>query len=369
MSRTRMSLRTRLVFSHLAVVSIGVAVLLVAGNRLSSVFIDNQLRSMGPMMSGAGSSVAEIEAAVRSEFNRALIWAAVISGVVAIGAASLAAARVLRPLGEVRRVAQRLATGSYEERVPIPAEWELAELAGDVNALAEALEQTEQRRLQLVSEVAHELRTPVATLKGYLEGILDGVFSADEDTLTASMREITRIERLASDLSTLSRTEEGQMELHMSSFDLSELATEVTERLRPQFEDNDVGLRVAPGPSAPVTADRDRLAQVLTNLVGNALAYTPAGGQVEVRSMVHDGLASVEVADNGRGLSTDQLPLVFERFYRADRSATGGSGIGLTIARGLARLLGGDVTATSAGLGDGATFTLTIPLASPDEQR
>jgi len=336
----------------------------VASNRLSSVFIDNQLQSMAAMMSGAGSSVGEIEAAVRTEFNRALFWAAVISGVVAVAAATLAAARVLRPLEEVRRVAQRLATGNYEERVPIPHEWELAELAGDVNALAEALEQTEQRRLQLVSEVAHELRTPVATLKGYLEGILDGVFSADDETLAASIREITRIERLSSDLSTLSRTEEGQVELHVRSFDLTDLVREVGERLRPQFDDNGVELSVDAGPSAPVAADRDRLAQVLTNLVGNALAYTPAGGRVELRSTVDDEAARVEVVDNGRGLSVDQLPLVFERFYRADRSGTGGTGIGLTIARGLARLHGGDVTAASPGLGEGATFTLTVPRAT-----
>jgi signal transduction histidine kinase len=364
MSRTGTSLRTRLLLSHLAVVSIGVVVLLVASNRLSSVFIDNQLRSMGSMMSGGANSIGEVEAAVRTELNRALVWAAVISGVVAIGAASLAATRVLRPLVEVRRVAQKLATGDYGERVPIPDEWELAELAGDVNALADALEQTEQRRLQLVSEVAHELRTPVATLKGYLEGILDGVFSTDEDTLVASMREISRIERLSSDLSALSRTEEGQVELHLSGFDLSDLAAEVAERLRPQFEDNGVGLHVESEVFAPVSADRDRLAQVVTNLIGNALAYTPAGGRVEVRSVIRDGRARVEVTDNGRGLSADQLPLVFERFYRADRSATRGSGIGLTIARGLARLLGGDVTAASPGLGEGATFTLTIPLDS-----
>ncbi len=359
-----MSLSTRLLLSHLMVVTIGVVIFLVASNRLSSVFVDNHLRSMGSMMSGVGGTdVSELEGVIRGEFNRALLWAAVISGLVAMAAAAVAAARVLRPLEEVRRVAQRLATGSYSERVPIPPQAELAELAGDVNALAEALEETERRRLQLVSEVAHELRTPVATLKGYMEGLLDGVFSPDEQTLAAAIRETTRIERLATDLGTLSRTEEGQVDLQITPFDLSDLAAEVCERLRPQFDDNDVALSFENVRPAIVAADRDRITQVLTNLIGNALAYTPSGGRVAVRSFAGDGMARVSVADNGRGLGEDQLSLVFERFYRADRSASSGSGIGLTIARGLARLHGGDVTVTSQGPGRGSTFVLSIPVS------
>jgi len=239
------SLKARLLLSHLAVVSIGVLVVLVASNRLSSVFVDNQLRSMESMMGGMGRpQTADVEEAIRSEFNRALLWATLISGMVAMVAALVAASRVLRPLEEVRRVVQRLATGSYGERVPVPDELELAEMAHDVNSLAAALEQTEQRRLQLVSEVAHELRTPVTTVKGYLEGILDGVFTPDEETLTSAIAETNRIERLASDLGTLSRTQEGQIHLQLSALDLSHLARDVAERLRPQFEDNGVELIV-----------------------------------------------------------------------------------------------------------------------------
>ena len=270
------SLKARLLLSHLAVVSIGVLVVLVASNRLSSVFVDNQLRSMESMMGGMGRpQTADVEEAIRSEFNRALLWATLISGMVAMVAALVAASRVLRPLEEVRRVVQRLATGSYGERVPVPDELELAEMAHDVNSLAAALEQTEQRRLQLVSEVAHELRTPVTTVKGYLEGILDGVFTPDEETLTSAIAETNRIERLASDLGTLSRTQEGQIHLQLSALDLSHLARDVAERLRPQFEDNGVELIVDTAAPIPVSVDRDRITQVLTNLIGNALAYTP----------------------------------------------------------------------------------------------
>jgi histidine kinase len=339
------------------------AILLVAGSRLGSIFVDAHLRSMGHMMEGmAATGMSQLEEGITTAFNRALLWATIISAVAAAAFATFSALRLLRPLEEVRRVARRLADGSYHERAPIPRDEELAALATDVNALAEALEETEQRRSRLVSEVAHELRTPVATLKGYMEGLLDGVFQPDPETLAAAVREAGRLERLASDLSSLSRAEEGQVELHLETVDLNHLVHDVTDRLRPQFDDQDVDLDVESRPPLLVVIDRDRIAQVLTNLVGNALSYTPSGGAVRVRLTPHVDTARVEVSDTGRGLTAEQLGLVFDRFYRVDRSAAGGTGIGLTIARSLARLHGGDVTASSPGIGHGSTFMLTVPI-------
>lgn len=368
MSRPFRSLRARLLLSHLAVVVIGVVILLLAGRRLGSVFVDDHLRSMAGMMRGTDTNwAAQLEEGINSAFNRAMLWAALISGGVAAAAATYATYRVLRPLGQVRRVARRLATGSYHERVPIPEEEELAAVASDVNSLARALEETEQRRLQLISEVAHELRTPVATLKGYLEGLLDGVFEADPATLAAGIGEITRLERLAGDLSALSRAEEGRVDIRPELLDLAELAVEVAERLRPQFDDKAVALDVRAGPRLPVMADRDRTAQALTNLLGNALSYTPAGGRVEVRARRSGHGAQVDVSDSGRGLTAEQTEHVFERFYRADRSVGPGTGIGLTIARSLARLQGGDITVSSPGPGKGSTFVLSLPGVSPEK--
>ncbi len=359
------SLQGRLLLSHVGVVIIGVAVLLVAGRRLGSVFVSDHLRSMGGMMGGlAPADSSLLEDGINVAFNRALLWAAAVSSLAAMMAAAFSARRMLKPLGEVRRVARRLASGSYSERVPIPAESELAALAADVNALAQALQDTEQRRLQLIGEVAHELRTPVATLKGYLEGLLDGVFEPDPETLTASIREARRMERLASDLSRLSRTEEGRVDLHIESTDLAALTAEVAERLRPQFADQNVELIAAQTEPVWATVDHDRIAQVLTNLIGNALSYTPTGGVVTVSIGTENDAVQVTVNDTGRGLSDDQLSLVFERFYRADRSVPGGTGIGLTIARALARMHDGDVTVTSPGPGEGATFVLNLPTAT-----
>ena len=359
------TLRSRLLLSHLAVVAVGVVVLLVAGRSLGDAFIHDHLRSMNHMM--GGMSVAEagqLEEGVTAAFNRAQVVAAIISGAVAVAVSTFAALRLLRPLEEVRRVARRLAGGSYHERVPLPEEEELAALASDVNELAAALEATEQRRLRLVSEVAHELRTPVATLKGYLEGLLDGVFEADTETLASAIGEARRMERLADDLSALSRAEDGRVELRLEEADLAQLARDAAERLRPQFNAQEVHLDIEPGPSLTVFVDRDRMAQVLTNLVGNALTYTPPGGRVRITASQAADTARIEVNDTGRGLSADQLDLVFDRFYRVDRTAVGGTGIGLTIARSLARLHGGDVTASSPGIGHGSTFVVTVPRGS-----
>lgn len=360
------SLRARLLLSHLGIVVIGVVILLLAGRQLGSVFVDDHLRSMAGMMSGMGIDSATIlEEGINSAFNRALLWAALISGGAATAAATYAAYRVLRPLDEVRRVARRLANGSYHERVPIPEEEELAAVARDVNSLAEALEETEQRRLRLISEVAHELRTPVATLKGYLEGLLDGVFAPDPETLAAGIHETARLERLAGDLSALSRAEEGRIDLRVERLDVGQLAKEVAQRLHPQFDDKGVVLEVGAGPPLPVLADRDRTAQILTNLVGNALSYTRDGGRVSIRPFLEAGMAVVEISDTGKGLTAEQASLVFDRFYRVDRTAGPGTGIGLTIARSLARLQGGDINVSSAGPGKGSTFVLSLPIHPP----
>ncbi len=207
------------------------------------------------------------------------------------------------------------------------------------------------------------MRTPLTTIRGYVEGVLDGVFAPDEEMLTAVVEETTRLERLASDLALLSRAEEHALPLQIKPEDLGELATVAAARLQPQFDDKGVTLAVGTAPPLPVAVDRDRILQVITNLLGNALVYTPPGGRVVVTPQRGAGDAVVAVTDTGIGIEPDDLALIFERFYRVaglSRPA-GGSGIGLTIARGIARAHGGDVTAGSEGLDRGASFTLELP--------
>jgi histidine kinase len=195
--------------------------------------------------------------------------------------------------------------------------------------------------------------------------MLDGVFEPTEEILTNVGEEAGRLERLATDLATLSRAEEGVLELSLGAADLQELARFAATRLQPQFDDKGVTLEIADGQAAPVVVDRDRIIQVLTNLLGNALTYTPSGGNVGVRTETRRDIASVTVSDNGVGIAAVDLPLVFERFYRVpglDRPS-GGSGIGLTVATGIARAHHGDIRALSAGLGHGSAFTLELPSA------
>jgi signal transduction histidine kinase len=359
------SLRVRLLVIQLAVITVGVVALVVVIEPLANSFFQGHLDAMNQMMAGMMSDLLarDLESAFASSLGRALVISVTASTITALALSAFATRRILAPLDSVRAASRRMARGSYGERVEAPREIELEALAQDFNALAAALETTEQRRVRLISEIAHELRTPLTTVEGYLEGMLDGVFEPSEQTLGASIRELSRMKRLVDDLSLLSRTEEAVQPLDPGSIDFARLAAETADRLRPQFEAEGIRLEVDAPPGLTVWADPDRLSQVLSNILGNALSYTPAGGWARVEAGEEDGTAVVRVIDSGRGLTAAEREAVFERFYRADSSAPGGSGIGLTIARSIVRRHGGEVTADSAGPGKGSTFTVRLPMS------
>ncbi len=304
----------------------------------------------------------------RRSFGSALTAALLFGMLASVVAAALAAAfitrRLLRPLNAVRAATRLIAADRYQASVPVPREPELAAIAGDVNTLAARLAATETRRTRLLGEVAHEMRTPLTALDGYVEGLIDGVFAPEPEILGAASDELRRLRRLADDLSALSRAEEQRPDLHLAGADLADLARRAASRLAPQFSDSNVTLTVEGAWALPVRADPDRITQVLTNIIGNALTATPAGGAVTVQTRAQGRSAQAVVTDTGTGLAAGDLERVFERFYRVPGRPrrSSGSGMGLTIARGIARAHGGDVTASSAGPGHGATFTLTIPL-------
>jgi signal transduction histidine kinase len=365
MSRLRDRLSTRLVVSHLLVAVLGGLATALVVRLLAPAMFDQSIsgmgRGMGPMTSGS----------LRAELAHAVDTALVVGTLVGVGVAAVAGAwaayRLLRPLQQLRAAARELAAGRYETRVPLPREHELAELADDVNRLGASLAETETRRVRLLGEVAHELRTPLTVVDGYVEGMIDGVLPAGPAELSRVGEEVRRMRRLADDLSALSRADEGRLELQLTTMDLGEVGTAAAERLRPQAEDAGLTLTVLP-PTAPmpVRADPDRVAQIVTNLVGNAIHATPEGGTVTVWSRTRGGGAELAVGDTGIGLSAEELGRVFERFYRAPGSRAGrdqGSGIGLTLSRDLARAQGGELTGASPGPGSGGTFTLRLPTA------
>lgn len=366
----RARLPERLFISYAAVAVVGATVAYLTVRLLAPHLFDQRMGVMNRSGMMAGTTPGSVHAAFVSALNTALLFGVLASIATAAVIAVAVTRRLLRPLEAVRTATRRIAAGRYDTRVPLPAEPELAALATDVNTLAHTLADTESRRTRLLSEVAHEMRTPLTALDGYVEGLIDGVFPADPGTFGSLSQELHRLHRLADDLSSLSRAEERRIDLHPVNIDLADLARRAAGRLAPQFHDAHITLTIDADQELPTRLDPDRITQVLTNLLGNALLATPTGGTVTVTARRAGDRGEVAVTDTGIGLAHDDLARVFERFYRAPGPArrSAGSGIGLTIARGIARAHNGDITASSPGPGHGASFTLDLPLRSADRQ-
>jgi histidine kinase len=309
----------------------------------------------------AGGNTDAFDAALRD----ALVWGLVAAVLVGIVVAIVVSRYLARPVEAMQQGARRMARGDYGVRVSIDGPAELSALGEDVNRLAGTLEATEERRTRLLSELAHELRSPLTAIDGYVEGLLDGVFDAEATVFASIQEETSRLRRLAGDLTTVARAEEGALNYEWSGVDLATVGFSVVDRLRPQFEASDVSLVVSTPPEAIVVRGDDaRLDQAITNLVGNALGHASAGGTVAV-SIDRDGdMARLRVADDGDGIAPDEIDLIFERFYRGGGTSRVGSGLGLTIVRAIVAAHGGEVFAESTGVGAGATFTVLLPIES-----
>ena len=322
------------------------------------------IAAAAPVDEGTERSPVPIE--IQQDYDRALTGALVVSTVIGLVIALVLGwwltRRLLKAFTGIKDGASKLADGHYSVRVPVPPEVELADLAESVNTLADSLERTEQTRARLVSDLAHEIRNPLSTIEGYMEGLIDGVLPPSRDTYEAVAAEAHRLKRLTMDLSTLSKAQEGAIEYDFSVSNLAEVAERVAETLRPQYEINNVALSFSIPDTMPVRIDTDRVAQALTNLLGNALSHTPEGGAVEVLGTSDYRWCSIKITDTGSGIPDTQLETIFERFTRLG-AGHAGTGIGLNIARTLARAHGGDITASSAGIGEGSTFELILPRA------
>ncbi len=366
-------LSTRLFVSYAVVILAGAMAMFVVGTVVTRTVYGNRLGGFGyGRGSGRQSQVsdAELRTALDESLVPALLAGAAAAMVAAVLVAWFVGRRLLRPLDEVRDATRRMASGDYAVEVPVPSEVELASLANDVNELGHHLATTELRRSQLLGEVTHELRTPITVIRGQMEGLLDGVIEPTDAVYLAVADEASRVQRLVDDLTTLSRADEGVLQVDVELLDFARVAVDAAERLRPQFEHEDVALVVDPttGGSLPVRGDRDRLTQIVTNLLGNALAHTPSGGTVTLEAGRYGAMQWIDVIDTGPGVAPAERERIFERFYRGldvDASARtrGGRGLGLTIARSLALAHGGDVVVSSDGRARGATFRVTIPAA------
>lgn len=307
--------------------------------------------------------------------------ASVISLAVALATALLMALfvsiyltrRIQKPLGALARAAEDVSQGLY---VQVPASGigaEFDQLATAFNHMAKRLDTVEDNRRRLLLDLAHELRTPVTLIEGYLEGLEDGVVRWDSDTAHVMREQTDRLIRLIEDINEVSQAEEGRLPLDLDEVSASDLSWTAAAAMREPYLRKGVNLLENTGSVGGVCllADRQRIGQVLTNLLTNALRHTPAGGTVELEVTRDEHTVAFSVTDNGEGIAPEHLGAVFERFYRGDAARDrehGGSGIGLTISLALARSHGGNLTASSAGLGHGATFVLTLPMATADAQ-
>jgi signal transduction histidine kinase len=305
---------------------------------------------------------------------RGIISAGLALVAVLLWVAAFFARRISRPLIRLTRAAQRLAGGDLAVRVTGGSVREIQDLSQAFNAMAENLAQADQQRRQLTADIAHELRTPLSIIRGRLEGLQDGIYQATPEQIAALLDETALLERLIEDLRLLALADAGQLPLYPEPLDPARLLQDAAHALAPQAEAQGVALHVAVHDTVPeVQADPQRIAQVLGNLVGNALRHTPAGGQVTLHvwrpPLAPDGVDRllIAVADTGVGIAPADLPHIFDRFWRADRArvrSSGGAGLGLPIARRIVEAHGGQIWAYSQpGQGTTLTFSLLIPAA------
>lgn len=311
--------------------------------------------------------LAHIEQAYRDASLVSLGVALVIALACAAAVTWYVTRRMRAPLDALADAAREVSRGRLGARVGASGSGiEFDELGRAFNLMAGQLEQTEVTRRRLLSDLAHELRTPIATLTVHVEGLRDGVTTWSPDTERVMTEQTQRLSRLAADLDDVSRAEEGRLALELSPTPVRELIWSAVQAKREDFARQDVDLIAAAADSAGAEVDVDprRVGQVLDNLLVNALRHTPRGGSVRLSALTVGDTVEISVADSGGGISPDQLPHVFERFYRGDTArdrGRAGSGLGLTISRAIADAHQGSLVADSAGPGRGSTFTLTLP--------
>jgi signal transduction histidine kinase len=336
-----------------------------------SILLKYGRSNIGYLLSEGGVTFSQSDQAnLLERLTRAALTAGIIGGSLSIILALLLSYSLDRPIRSLVTGARSLASGDLTTRAPISKDSELADLGVAFNQMAEALQQAEEDRKALTTDIAHELRTPLAVQRAYLEALQDGVYSLTAENLEPVLAQNILLTRLVEDLRTIALAEAGKLELNFETIDISELIHNVVERFSPQARTNQIQLSFQPPGdlSSSIQADPIRLEQILNNLLSNAIRHTPNGGSIKVVMKVVENpkhqWIKIAVHDSGPGIPESAIPYVFDRFYRADKSRSreaGGTGLGLAIARQLARAHNGDLIAANH-LEGGAIFELSIPL-------
>lgn len=371
MKYIRERLGAKLFLANLAVILAGVVILALTIQLTVPAAFN---RHMGMMASG-GMGMGQGQGYGRTLFENfratlfeSLGYAVTASVLAALLVSLLLSRRIVAPVHTLSAASQSIAEGHYEKRVQVDGADEIAQLATNFNQMAAQLEQVESMRRQLIGDVTHELRTPLTSIKGYMEGLVDGVLPSTPETFNQIHREADRLSRLVDDLQELSRVEAKAYSLDIRSVAIPALVQTTVKRLAPQATAKRITLRSdLPADLPPLLADEDRITQVLVNLTANAIQYTPEGGDVTISAARVGDEIHISIKDTGIGIPPEHIGNLFTRFYRVDKSrsrqAGGGSGIGLTIARHLVEAHGGRIWVESQGEGRGSTFTFSLKSA------
>ena len=331
-------------------------------SRLGGENIPGKLHVSPESLTGADSTSP---LGLSEAIGRFLLWGGLLAVAIALIITFFMSRRILAPVKALTLTARRLGKGDFSQRIEFKDKGEVGELAHAFNSMADDLERAEELRRNMVADVAHELRTPLSNIQGYLEAISDGVVTPDVATLHALFEEVTLLSRLVNDLQELALADAGELKLLPQAADVSELINQAVAAVQAQAAAKGVSVSTdLPAQLPPVNIDSHRISQVLRILLENAVAHTAGGDTITVAARQQDNRVEISVADTGEGIPAEDLPNIFERFYRVDKSrarTAGGSGLGLSIARKLVELHGGRIEVKSEP-GKGSCFVFTLPL-------
>lgn len=326
--------------------------------------VDGQTVGYFLRQSQSNELIALTETTFLDEIRHALMWAAIAALIGALLLGILFAWWLIRPLYRLRMTAHQVADGQLGMQAPVGGAKEIQEVALAFNHMSTSLADSEATRKRMMSDIAHELRTPLSVMRGQLEGMMDGIVAADTQHIGTVYNQTLHLARLVADLWTLTRAEAKILPLEQSQTDISILVSNVGQEFMPLAQDANIRLVIEANSESPIIqVDQGRIRQVLSNLMVNALRHTPEGGHIAISTQQNGSGVSICVADTGEGLSTEDQEHIFERFFRSDRSrqsSKGGAGLGLAIARELIVLHGGDIVVDSK-IGEGSRFTITLP--------
>ncbi len=336
---------------------------------LASLLVPTRSQSIGTLYLSAPSATSASLASLGilySQVGSYFLWGGLIAVATAILITFFLSRRTLAPMRALTSSARSIGRGDFSQRVAVRDRGDVGELAKAFNTMADDLERLEKLRRDLVADTAHELRTPLSNLRGYLEAIRDGVVKPDAETIDSLNEEVALLSRLVNDLQELALADAGQLKVGFEVEDAAGIVGQAVAAAKPSAIAKGVALSSAVG-NEPLLCniDAQRIRQVLHNLLSNAITHTPQGGAVTVEARRANGFIEIAVIDNGEGIPESELPNVFERFYRVDKSrsrVTGGHGLGLTIAKRIVEAHGGSIEASSK-LGEGSRFAFTVPVA------